>query len=73
MFTFKRAVCRHTSECLVHYCIVTSTYSDDQKQNLKSLIADEAEAKQALTDLEESWLIDQEELEQLSTAFESEE
>ena len=47
-------------------------YQDEQKQRLKSLINHEASVKQALTDLEESWLLDQEELENLSAQFESE-
>lgn len=47
-------------------------YQDEQKQRLKSLINHEASVKQVLTDLEESWLLDQEELENLSAQFESE-
>ncbi|MDM7862063.1 ATP-binding cassette domain-containing protein [Alteromonas sp. ASW11-36] len=48
-----------------------SLYQDDQKQTLKDLITVESQAKQALTNLEEAWLLDQEELEQLSAEFDA--
>lgn len=47
-------------------------YSDSHKDKLKALLADQAQCKQQLQDVEEQWMISQEELEDMQRAFEQE-